>query len=1529
MKKLNFTHFTPIILLTLLVTGCLPDSLTKWKKDPPQKPVAASTLVPVVDSTGKKLTFTAPTYFTYTQGANTTFNLQINVEANATSASYDGSLRDKTNGPKFIISCGLDLTGDAQTQSLPPGLAIDALTCNISGTPTATLSVASGKEFCSDPLITTQEDCVVTPFTWDATSETCSNKDFKYQNQKDCEAGLNTWYSKGDAIPYRVKFSYKDADGYPHEIYATVPIGVYSRLAAVRYTFADKLLLGVTPADKDTFNSAVPVKTSGSSTPYIPANMISSLNGVQGVINYINPTNSNIGVHPLVKMTLNKSIGANGYQYFKAGNFVKADATSVSGKEVVGRIYKTDTSNPNVIYIENISDNEAYFSKGDTIKYYLYSGGWSLQPDSATITSIDDTYYFSKTTTPDLDNDEQYYGSKYTLKNPPINSYTVGKSVKPLKAILDVTPDPSIVFSISPKLPDGLSLDASTGTISGTFSKSTAATTFTVTATNPLGAVTNAVRLISSDAPSDLSISNRQVITVSNTVNFTEGETIRQPIVAPALTSTSAKILKILNSYQMAVEVQNGKFSQKASLDSGATYLAEKAFIIPDNSCVDSAYTTKTTCEAASKVWSSGDIFYSVSAKAKYTGTGTAPTFVNGECRKIDSNGVDGGASSDNNKLDCESNSKEGSLQIWTPTRIINSATATSSSSYGIITHAIKEDANNYILFISHNTAAVTGLTNAKKFSVGETIYKLSPSTGAYGTTDFQFKTIDSNSVVLSVSSLTGFSAGGEVTLADATYTSGKAGGYIYNVDNSGTNKDIYLSDVSYAPQRCSDTTKTTKSACTAAAGTWYEPVFSSNVAGDVLYNSDTVGGATSPSVTISNVSHDILIIGERGKDLYFNATNSSSGVSTYTVSPDLPSGLKLNSSTGEITGAPIVAMPRREFTIKATNFVDQASFVFAMEVRDYFEITDASGAQSFIMHKTGSTRFNRPCRVNSNDIANASGEIDIRCYLDGEEEDVYFNSLKLKATVGPGICEYVEYAPYYFWYFPPYKTTGQSFTVVEGCTPPGGNPPGSSTKKPTRSQVCTGDHTADKGPNCDEGGYSVTTISYGTNPASGVCEQQSSVNEQVSCEGQKTNCIAGPLTDLLSETKIQDGQRSQIYQTSTEPYSKTWSVTNYPDAKSDLSTMRVANAGAANRCSFSNANNVDTWVNATSAIEPIVSPWGESQPYYTFHCLDSAQEIKARIRIVVREWDKAFKVNSDIDSDHNVALNVNAPTQYPVYYSNKATDTLTTMTKDSHLTDKFFRPYNNFNDWDDDYAGGGVCSLTSYFDEYTCLLNKGSWTPSACVATSISSSTSCTAAGALAALPDSGIFHVSGATWQTDGANFKRCYVTLQKSGVTINPKTDPWNFSQACSAVGGRHAGIASFKFSNNSGNATKELSCSSTCTDNTYTDASSCVSAGQTWVPHYCWDFSTGSKTTDTQATCTGGTKRWLSVMPGCSDGKSTTRGECGICSDSSKTNRTDCLAVPATWATDGAVDATTGTISPTWTQGAGYEYPGAGL
>jgi hypothetical protein len=1624
MKKLNFTHFTPILLLTLLVTGCLPDSLTKWKKDPPQKPVAASTLVPVVDSTGKKLTFTPPTYFTYTQGAITTFNLQINVESTSTTASYDGSLKDKTNGPKFIISCGLDLTGDAQTQSLPAGLSIDTMTCNITGTPTANTSIAAGKEFCSDSTITTQDDCIVTPFTWDASSQSCSNKDLKYQNQTDCEAGLNTWYSKGDAIPYRIKFSYKDADGYPHDMYTTVPIGVYSKMAAVRYTFADKLLLGVQPIDKDTYNSAVPVKTSVSSTPYIPANMISALNGVQGVINYINQTNNYIGVHSLIKMTLSKPLTTT----FKAGDFVKANTTSASGRDVVGKIYKTDSSNSSVIYVENISDNEAYFSIGDVIKYHTYSGGWSAELDSATIRSIDDTYYFSKTSTPDLDNDEQYYGSKYSLKNPAVNSYTVGKPIKPLKAILDITPDPSIVYSVSPKLPDGLSLNTSTGTITGTFSKSTAPTTYTVTATNPISSVNNSVRLISSDAPSDLSISNRQVITVSNTINFTEGETLRQPIVAPATTSNYATILKILNGYQMAIEVHNGKFSEKASLDSGATYLAEKAYIIPNNSCVNTAYKTKTDCETNSYVWSTGDIFYSVSVKAKYTGTGTPAAFNIGECRKINSEGVDLGASVDNTKVDCDANSKEGSLQIWSPTRIINTATASNLSTYGIITQAIKVDANNYNLFISHNTGTVSGLSDAKKFNAGDIFYKLNASTGAYGTTDFTIQSIESNSLILTLPALTGFSTGGEVTLKGTGYPDGKAGGYIYNVDSSGSHRDVYISDVSYAPQKCSDPSKTTKSSCLAAVGTWYEPIFSANVAGDELYNSDTVGGATSPLQTITNVSHDILIIGERGKDLYFNATNSSSGATTYTVSPDLPSGLKLNSSTGEVTGTPTVAMPRREFTLKATNFVDQASFVFAMEVRDYFELANDSTAQSFIMHKTGSTRFNRGCRVNSTDIYNASGDLDIRCYLDGEEEDVYSNNIKLKVTSGPGLCEYVEYAPYFFYTNSPIKTTGKSFTVVSGCEPATGYPPGFLTKKPTAGEVCKGNHT---GATCDEGSFSVTTVNYTKNPQTSVCEESSSTTETVTCDGQEVNCIAGPLKDLITETLIQQGIYSKLYQTTTDPYSKTFDIVNTPSLNYDYTNLRVANENAANRCSFSNLNHTETWLNSVAGTYSTASPFGGANPYYTFHCLDAAHEIKARIRLVLREWDKSFKINDSIDNEHNSTV-----TSYPTFYSNDAAATLTSTKKDSHAVDTTnFRPYNYFNDWDDDYSSGGVCSITNYTDEYNCLKYKGVWTPSVCIDWKATSKSDCTLSAtqadlgsafvdstktiAAAAATDK-VYTIYKATWQTDGANLNRCYVSLATAdysnrnpdatkidGVdynSISAKYKPYLFSEACGRIKGNHVGIASFKHSGNDLStpsiAKEELSCRSTCTNPTYSgsgsaaDAINCVNNSASWVPYYCLDLSTGTiDATKNEAACASFTGagtptkyRWTGVTPGCSDGKGANQDACGICDgNSSATSKTECGkcwyttstttnndpafvlnatsdtyvrgfttkkacinatqptngATPpasvgsyqwqdlsATWKTGGQVDSN-GTVSPTWTPGAAYAYPGDNL
>lgn len=49
-------------------------------------------------------------------------------------------------------------------------------------------------------------------------------------------------------------------------------------------------------------------------------------------------------------------------------------------------------------------------------------------------------------------------------------------------------------------------------------------------------------------------------------------------------------------------------------------------------------------------------------------------------------------------------------------------------------------------------------------------------------------------------------------------------------------------------------------------------------------------------------------------------------------------------------------------------------------------------------------------------------------------------------------------------------------------------------------------------------------------------------------------------------------------------------------------------------------------WTSTPYAADPFLGIGGaKTNPFYTFYCLDRAQEIKARIRLVVRDWDKVF----------------------------------------------------------------------------------------------------------------------------------------------------------------------------------------------------------------------------------------------------------------------------------------------------------------
>ena len=121
------------------------------------------------------------------------------------------------------------------------------------------------------------------------------------------------------------------------------------------------------------------------------------------------------------------------------------------------------------------------------------------------------------------------------------NSFTLTKGT----AMTTVTPTssggPVTSWSVSPSLPSGLSLDSSTGAISGTPSAVTSSATYTVTATNTGGSTTADVTIVVNDvAPSSLTYSPSSFTLTKGTAMTTatptnSGGTITTWSVSPSL----------------------------------------------------------------------------------------------------------------------------------------------------------------------------------------------------------------------------------------------------------------------------------------------------------------------------------------------------------------------------------------------------------------------------------------------------------------------------------------------------------------------------------------------------------------------------------------------------------------------------------------------------------------------------------------------------------------------------------------------------------------------------------------------------------------------------------------------------------------------------------------------------------------------------------------------------------------------------------------------------------------------------------
>ncbi len=215
-------------------------------------------------------------------------------------------------------------------------------------------------------------------------------------------------------------------------------------------------------------------------------------------------------------------------------------------------------------------------------------------------------------------------------------------------------------------------------------------------------------------------------------------------------------------------------------------------------------------------------------------------------------------------------------------------------------------------------------------------------------------------------------------------------------------------------------------------------------------------------------------------------------------------------------------------------------------------------------------------------------------------------------------------------------------------------------------SRFCTYDYSNidEDLPNLDTGTITVRTVScaftFGTEdantngvPDESICECTLSEPEEIECGGRAVDGLAGPKRDLLPSTY--DVNTGRIYttviggnqtETVSSPISKSLGTNRYlanfishRNYTSDTNSLSGTTDTPNPSCFASNhhmdgyrtvnptlTGNRAAWESYSASFDPFGnSSSGLYNNYYTFNCLDASYDIKARVRLMVRDWDREF----------------------------------------------------------------------------------------------------------------------------------------------------------------------------------------------------------------------------------------------------------------------------------------------------------------
>ena len=421
----------------------------------------------------------------------------------------------------------------------------------------------------------------------------------------------------------------------------------------------------------------------------------------------------------------------------------------------------------------------------------------------------------------------------------------------------------------------------------------------------------------------------------------------------------------------------------------------------------------------------------------------------------------------------------------------------------------------------------------------------------------------------------------------------------------------------------------------------------------------------------------------------------------SFSISPDLPSGLFMNSSTGVIEGTPNNGIETKNFTVTVYNDSGFETHDFKLKVHEHFKLRlnlSSNSLSNAILHKEGQGHSRSDCRVTLDQINNdpKTDTKDILCYIDIGEHDLQKNGLAL-AVETSGICPFVEHLPFGFFKKQYKKSDPASKNVFQATGAyqdeicknqwnSGNDIPEYHSRDGTQDgnygQAYTSSTELCDDP-CDDGQITVNPVNYiksgekkcftdtdgdgfydytesidllktseascdtTTDSWNYICDATNDGLDAFpsNCTGSKLSCMSGPLSKLteLSAQDITDriGVVTATNSTQTFNYDAPDSV-NDSDITSDLN-IYLANFTKSNQCkavlsngqSSSYIYNDISWDAITKnadANDATAGKFNEANPFYTYNCLNNSGEIKARIRLLVREWNKPFTADSSID---------------------------------------------------------------------------------------------------------------------------------------------------------------------------------------------------------------------------------------------------------------------------------------------------------